>query len=493
MKNKKTLGIVISVILIFAILPYFVGNIAKENIAEQAEKISQIPGYALEIRNYDQGWFTSSAVVSYGFDAHTQNILEASIDEKDPFDKDIYELLKKGLVFDITVAHGPITFQNGVNFALLTLVGRFQDIDNADYKNILANNNLASLLDIFSSVSYRGNTTIKATAPAFKADDAKTAVNLIFSGMELQAIINAQQDKYDVIFNFAGSDIQSPKANLSLQGITAQATGTRMNDSLWLGKGSFSVGHFKSETAISGPAISFYNFSNEYDLSKESDTTLTMRLQSKVGRFVANEDIQDTELKEITLDFTLNHLNSEAITDYVKSVQESYQTLSDETPTAEQTAENIQIITTRTGEKILKGSPELVINKLGFLMNDGFYKSEGKLSFDGTDLENIAQLSDPQALNKKLAITSNVTFNMSLVKLIVKFRLKQRLATSGTDVASMPPEQIDQMVNVQAIAILQTFINQGYIMQNGEEYTLNFEMTDGNKLFNGKPLAIPGM
>jgi len=489
-KNKKILGFLAIFLLILVVAPYFIGNKAKALLEKQAIQISELPGYKLEIRTYDQGWFSSHAEVFYGFDEHTLNILEASIDKKYSFDKSTYKLLKNGFIVDVTVAHGPITFQNGVNFALLTLAGRLQDMDYADFNDTMTKNNLDSMFDLFTSVSYGGTTTIKATVPAFKENDPKIEIGVIFSGMELQATLNAQQDEFGIFFNFPGLEILSPNGDLSLHGITGQATGTKMNDFLWLGKGNFSLGHFKIENSTDGLTLSLNNFSNDYDLSKESDTTLTMRLQSKAGSFVANEDGQDVELADITLDFTLNHLNSEAITDYIKSIKQSYQ-LTEQTQ--EQTTANLQAIAARIGEKLLKDSPEMIVTDLGFLMGGGFLKSEAKLSIDGDGLENIQQLSDPIALNKRLVLQVNIKFDKAIANAMTAIGLKKQMAAGGADLASMPKAQRDQMINLQTSTALQTFINQGYLTQEGEIYSLHFDMKNGQRLVNGKPLAIPGM
>ncbi|VAX04866.1 hypothetical protein MNBD_ALPHA03-1596 [hydrothermal vent metagenome] len=497
MKNKKILSIVVGIIFIFAILPYFIGNIAKKNVAALAEEISQIPGYSLEIQTYDQGWFSSRAVVSYGFDEHTLNILGASIDEQKAFDKDAYDFLKKGFIFDIAIAHGPVTFQNGVNFALMSLSGTLQDIDHPEYYAIKENNSLASIFDLFASVSYLGNINFTASIPAFKTDNASEMakdknlkqIKMNFQGMNFQGNINSAIDEYTASFNLSGLSFQTSDASLSLKEISGHADGYKVNELLWLGKGSTKLDHINFSEPIKNISFLINNITSEYNLDKESETALTMYFSTKVSDFTS----QAIELKNIIVDMNINHISLEAITDYARSIQDSYQNIDGETPTAEQTAVNIQNIAARAGGKILKGSPELVINNLDFLMNDGFYKSKGILSFDGTTFENLAQLSDPIVLNKKLTVTSNITFDTALAKAIATIALKQQLAAGGVDVASMPSEQINQMINVQTTTALQTFINQGYLTQDGEEYSLDLEVKDGVRLINGKPLAIPGM
>ncbi len=506
MKNKKILGLIVGIILIFVITPYFIGNIAKKNFTELAKEISQIPGYSLEIQTYDQGWFSARAVISYGFDEHTLNILGASIDEQEDFDKDAYDFLKDGFVFDITIAHGPVTFQNGVNFALMSLSGTLQDIDHPEYYAIKENNSLASIFDIFASVSYLGNINFTASIPAFKTDNASEMaknknlkqIKMNFEGMNFQGNINSAIDEYTASFNLSGLSFQTSDASLSLKDIKGHANGYKVNELLWLGKGSTKLGHINFSEPMKNISFLVNDITSEYNLDKESETALTMYFSTRVSGFTSQARVSDfasqaIELKNIIVDMNINHISLEAITDYARSIQDSYQSQDGKTPTAEQTAANIQNIAARAGEKILKGSPELVINKLDFLMNDGFYKSRGILSFDGTTFENIAELSDPVALNKRLTITSNIAFDTPLAKAIATITLKKQLAAGGVDVASMPSEQIDQMINVQVTTALQTFINQGYLTQDGEEYSLDLVVKDGVRLINGKPLAIPGM
>ncbi|MBL4645445.1 MAG: YdgA family protein [Rhizobiales bacterium] len=487
MKNKKLLSLGLIVVLFLGITPYFVGNMARGNIEKQAALLSQIPGYTLKIHAYDQGWFTSHVAISYGFDEHTLNILK---DSKD-VDQNFFDLLNRGLTLDLTVAHGPVTFQNGLNFALLTLSGKLQDIDNEAYREFKAKTKIDSLAKTFVSVSYGGTTSIKAHSPSFKADyTAISGKKLIIhsAGMEMQATINAALDEYDADMHMDELSMEIDDSTIVLNKMNIRTSGFRINDYIWSGKGSTSIGKF---SIISPKDLSFSlrNLNTDYNFSRESDAALAFHGTFNVKTINANK----TDLKDIQLSFDLKHLDIEALIDYVKSIKGAYQSQNEEIPTPEQTAANIQVITTRVGQKLIKGSPELIVHNLNFLIGEGYFESDGKMSINGKDLDNIELLSDPVTLNKRLAATVKIKFNEALARALTTIGVEAQLAAGGVSVNSLPTEQLEQMINVQTSAALQTFIAQGYIQLKDDVYSAHLHMKDGQGLINGKPLPIPGL
>ncbi|MCF6196760.1 MAG: YdgA family protein [Emcibacter sp.] len=481
MKNKKILAFGALLVIIFGVAPYFLGNIAKDNIEKQADLISSTPGYSLKIREYDQGWFTSHAVIAYGFDQHTIKVLKKSA--KEDIDKNIINILKDGFVFDLEIAHGPVTFQNGVNLALLTMVGQLANTESQSGKT----------LDLFSSVSYGGATEININSPSLKIDYSdmigqKMVVD--YSDINLEASINAAVDEYDLHFAMDQLTLNMEGVSIAFEQFDLNANGQKINDYLWLGEGNSTAKKFNfNSTKDKNISLDLDGLNSNYIFRKENDTALTMHLGYNSDTLV----VSGINFKDIMFDMDINHLNIEATTDYVKSIQEIYKNSDGKKLDPKDFEKKSKIILARAGEKALKDSPEVIINSYAFSMEDGSFNSDGKITFDGDGLENIQQLSDPVTLNKRLAVVANVNFNKSLAKAMTGIAIKKQLAAGGVDISSMPAEQLDQMIEVQTTTALQGFVNNGYIKQDGENYTTNFEMQNGQRLINGKTLAIPGM
>ncbi|MBL4894072.1 MAG: YdgA family protein [Emcibacter sp.] len=491
MKNKKILGPVFFIVLILVVAPYFIGKMAQEKIENHASQITQMPGYTLKITDYDQGWFTSHATLSYGFDEHTLNILNKSADKDVEFDTQTINALQEGLVFDITIAHGPVTFQRGISFSLLTMSGALRDIDHESYRLFKEKAKISSLLDLFATISYGGTASITLHSPAFKADYSDISgkkMIIDYAGMDIDATINAAFDTYEAKAHINRLSITMEDGTVILHEVVTHSSGDRLNDYIWTGNGTASIGEFN----VTGPknaTFSLRNFTSDYDFNKESDTALTLHWTSNAAAI----ETSDVKLKDFQLDMDMNHLDLEAVTDYVKSINETYGTMNGEAPTPEKTAANMQAIAARTGEKLIKGSPELIIHHLNFLMDDGFFKGDGIFSINGEGLENIQELSDPLTLNKRLAAVTNIKFNKAMAQALTAVGLKKQLAAGGMDISAMPKEQLDQMISIQTSAALQTFILQGYLQSEGDDYFAHFDMKDGKRLINGKPLAIPGL
>lgn len=490
MNNKKVIGLLLGGVIFFGGAPYLLGNMARDNLEQQAVRISEIPGYKAKVISYDQGWFSSRAVLSYGFDEHTLTAMRDSTGEQTPEGQEVFSLLETGLSFDIEIAHGPVSFQNGIKFALMTLEGKLNDIDHEAFATFKEKADVDSLMHLAAQVSYAGNSTITVNSPGFKVDYPTASGQIMaidYAGMDIKATIPAQMDHYDASFQINQFSIESTTVNLALGKITGIAKGQKINEHLWLGSGTTSF----SEMTIKGPTGSFNltDLNSDYALEQESDEALMFN-----GIFTAKEfTAPDLSVTDFTLDFTASHLDLAAITDYVKSIQELYNTEGETQPTAQEVAAKTQIIVARVGEQLIKGSPEVLVKKLGFHMGDGFLKGTSSLNINGENLDSIQQLSTPLELNKRLLVETNITFDKPLAVAIMTLTMKQQMAAAGMDISAMPPAQLQQTVMVQTSTMLQQLVNQGYFVQDGENFMTHFEMKDGQRLINGKPLALPGL
>lgn len=482
MKNRKLASALFIVIIILAAAPYFVGIMARGIIEKQAREISRIPGYSLNITDYDQGWFSSHARIAYGFDQHTLDILTKPSSENQELDQQTLKALKQGLIFDVTISHGPVTFQQGVHFALLTLSGTLRDIDHDSYKKFKEKANIDNLLKLFVLVSYNGATEIKLNSPAFNADYSDIAGQPMIidsAGMDFQASINGAFDHYEAKAHLDKIKIKARDGIVNINQLSLQAGGDRINNYLWTGNGRFSLGEFSIKEP-ENTLLSLTRFDNSYTLARENDTALAIHISAKVGALVG----KDMKIKDVLLDLDINHLDIAAITDYVKSIQQSYQLPDGTEPTAEQNAKKIQEIVTWTGERLVKSSPELAINNLSLQLNGGSFRGDGMLSINGQGLKNIQQLSDPVALNKRLVSRVNLKFDRKMARAIILLELKKR---------RLAEKQLDQAATAQTTVFLQNFITHGYLKQEGDNYSVLFELKNGQRMINGKPLPIPGM
>lgn len=489
MKNRKFVAALLVIVVLLAAVPYFVGTMARDNIEEQAKQFSQMPGYVLKISNYDQGWFTSQATISFGFDRHTLNILAETSPEDQEIDQKTMKALKQGLVFDVTIFHGPVIFHDGVHFALLALSGTFKDIDHKAYKIFKEKSGIDNLLALSAIVSYDGATEITAHSPAFKADYSDISGHKMIidsSGMNFQARIDAGIDHYGVNIQINRLGIAMKDGKVILDQMAIHADGDRINDYLWTGNGTTSLGEF----SIYQPkkvSLSLNDFTSDYSLAREGGKALTIHITSNARTIIAGE----VKVKDFQLDLDLKHLDMAAIGDYMKSVQEPYQLADGTAPTPEQTAANIEKIAARVGERLIKFSPELAVNNLKLKLNGGVLESDGVLSINGKGLKNIQQLSDPVALNKRLMSRVSLKFDKNMARAIIALNFRKRL--SKADRERLTKKQLDQLVTARTTALLQNFVTQGYLRQEGDNYSTLFEMQNGQRMINGKSLPIPGM
>ncbi|WP_138380214.1 YdgA family protein [Luteithermobacter gelatinilyticus] len=479
------------VVIILGVLPYFFGDKARETLEQQAAVISDIPGYALVIKDYEQGWFTSHVVFNFGFDAHTIEIMEESEAQNDA-ERVLLDLLKAGADFEATVAHGPVTFQNGLNFALLSLEGRLKDIDSQLYQDFRKLAGVPNFLNFHTVIAYNGVTTADVTSPAFKAalpTNQEQQITIESGGLTSHTTVNADVTHYVTEAKMPLFKFEATEGGIMLKDMYLSMQADRLNDYLWLGQGETEIGEITALVAGKS-SFSLKNLKTTHEINRESDDTLQASLKMTLSQAGAGGN----NVTDGILDLTFNRLDIDGLTRYVEEIQAISLTEDDQPPlTEEEIAQKTMDIISRTGFLLAQRSPEMSINSLKFKFGEGNFAGIGTVALKGEGLKKLETLNDPQTLLSRLAVDLTAGFDQALAEAIVTIGMKQQMAGTGIDMSHLPEEQLQQAVNIQTTLMLQTYVNQGLIVVDEENglYNAHIEIKNGQQLINGKPLDIP--
>ncbi|WP_417318958.1 YdgA family protein [Emcibacter sp.] len=486
-------------VVIFGILPWFFGNMAHKKLEEQAVVVSKLPGYTLTIQEYDQGWFSSRAVFNLGFDEHMLEVFEKS-ENKDNMDRTIMELFRHGMVFETDIAHGPVTFQDGINFALLTSKSNLQDFDTESFRIFKENSRIEYLLQGFSRVTYFGTIEGTFSSPAFSSrftNPKGQEIVIDFGGFEGETTMEADLSYYDLEAVMPGVTISSQDGSFTIWTIRMEAEAERLNDYLWLGEGETSM----KSVEFSAPGKAPFNLDKlkiTYDMKKESDKDLSFALAFTIDKIAGKESAEATDeiiIEDIELDTVAHRLEIGALTEYVKGVQEvsslMYQTTSPEEQKAQ--AEALAQVIGSAGQKLLLNSPELEIKALDFKFNGGSFDGDGVAKINAEGLTDAQALAVPEELTRRLDLDLTARFDQPLAEALVLMGMKKQMAASGMDMSALPPEQVKEAVGVQTSMMLQVYVQQGLIVAGEKENTFKsrIQIKDGQQMVNGKAIQLP--
>ncbi|MFC7049376.1 DUF945 family protein [Emcibacter nanhaiensis] len=501
--NKKRIiwaSVGIILIIIFALLPKFFGNLAHEKIEQQAATISEMPGYALTILEYDQGWFSSEALISYGLDQHTLEILEDS-DDLDEADKFLLELFRHGARFRVNIAHGPVTFQNGIHFALLTLDSSLTEFEADAYQAFHESAGVDSFLEGTAAVSYFGTLSADVSSPAFTAEitpQKGPPATVKSGGFTSHTEFNADQTHYDLEALLKSFSLEAGDTVFDLQNIAVTASGDRLNDYIWLGTGSSTMERI-SVTAPDGGTVTIEGVDSTYTTDKMTEQTLSFDLKLSTGGISVSSKApvpNDVTFSDIKLDAVIRNMDVAGLTEYVKGLSELEMDITGDMEQDQAVFEQKKKeLISSAGLKLVLASPELEIRKLSLKFSDGNFAGVGLMNVNAEGLEKVDADLLPKILAQRLFLDSEVTFDQALAEQFTILGMKQQMAATGIDMSFMPPEQLQQAVSVQTSLMLQAYVQQGLITAGEEEntYQSRLQIRDGQQFINGRPIQLPQM
>jgi len=466
LKNKKILITVFTLLaLLFLVGPYFMGKLAKDKMDQDLVTLSKMPGYALKINSYEQGWFTSKAVISYGFDQHTIDILTKN-QEFEKEDQALKDLVEQGLIFDITLAHGPVTFQNGLKFGLFSFEGNLQYAELVKFLKITEN---IPLLSLQAHISYFGNMSVALTGHPFEVKDDPAIDSAKFKGLQFSVEINKDISHYELDGVLEGFEIISPKVTMTMNEISLQSTSDRLNDFLWTGKGVSNIDDIIVSNGDNN-LFTLKDLTSHYSIEKQDEKNVKVSMDLNIGQLF----LQKLNITEMSTDIKISNIGIQALTDYINAAYG-----------------NDPREITLAGIKLTQNSPEMILEKLSFKIGEGYFDSKGKLSIKGA--EDITLEQFPVYAKQNFMADIQISFNKTLGEQITLFSLRQQL-NGIKDPAALPTEeQLLQMAQMQTSLALQSSVQQGMLTQDEAKYSAHIEMKEGKTLVNGKDMPVPGL
>jgi uncharacterized protein YdgA (DUF945 family) len=482
---KKITGLV--AILIVALLGgyYATGVLTEKTLKNNIAAINDPNGLAVNFSEYHRGWFKSTAILETKLHIPAHVVKGANGQAETTPEQNLR------LPLPMTINHGPIIFsRKGIHFgygyahSVVQIPAEYQ----AQFDAMFTKESQKPHFDISILVNYLNHSTIKLGIPAFKATTIENNINFAWKGMLSSSKLSPGMDKLVGDFHIKGFHADK---------------GTDLDVNM----GTFDVDYNLKKVASGvflGPTnLSFDSFTvkaKDNDLFQLSEFKIKSNNGIKDNLFYAsiNVELEKIEANKKVygpgkLDISIKNLDSASLLKIHQQAMTMQQ--SDESQRQRQMMAMLPDL-----PALLSKGPELEIAKFEFTMPEGVIKSHLKFVIPQEENSNTLQMIQKIQGNGKISIPAPV------LKMIMLQSVKQKIATqpntqqvlveqlqkdspNPTQPAPVatPALAIDQQATTQVDSQIANLISSGVIVQDGNNYVLEFELKEGKLIVNGKP------
>lgn len=468
---KKLIALLVVIVIIVA-SPLVTSSITKSYFEDQVELVKEIPGYTLEILEYNQGYLSSQAKISVGLDMNTEQMTDVDEDELE-----LFRLFEKGITLAIDINHGPVVFKPNFAFALSHYSVTF-DEDQEFVKTATETLGVDQLFNLDVIVSYGGDQLgVLAVSPFDYTSDEGS---LTFGGINLDIDSKNFGTTATVNGTMEQMVINNPLASVTIAPATITGSSERAED-IMLSPGTFAITFPKiTFSGMDSGEIENLRMSGKSTLS--ADKLMNFYLRYSVDHF--QSAMSGMSISDAVIDFGFENLNGDALMELSRASQDM--------ALLEDLEQDPTVMMNLMG-KFLEDSPKLVIKELAYSLNDVPNLSlSGNLGINSAALSKPVTLDNPFLLIGAVESQLDATLHQNLVSQAIQL-VALRQTESLMELGELTPEQVGEVLEQQTLQsqmMLDQFTQQGFITRDGENYRVNASFKNGALLMNGKPLQM---
>ena len=469
MKNLvlSVCGIAVATALI---TPKIVSNQVESQLHTIASEINAAYGYNASVSSLQSNWFNTSGKIKITMDAEAF----ATQDSMTTAPEDLY------LEFDIQANHGPILTEGENTFGLLNMSVTLTHDKLREYIK------WSEKSPFYGATVYTnlfGNTSYKDAIQAFTITDAENDVDVEFEGYQGEGTFS------NGTLSYHGSSVPS---HVSVDKVNVEIGEIKMS---MVANASFAdllqTGLYDSESKFT---ISSFNIRDDAkDVNAKLDN-IYIEAISKIDEVKKAANIavtygvgavkaKDFNATDIALALEVNNISK----DFVKAYQENAEIFTQ--GSAEEIGANIERFAQDNLLSLLAAEPQINITSLRATLEDGTFESNLNTSVVGiTQLPAVMQ--DPSFWLQHFLANGEIKGSKAVIERIAAVVMESQIK-ADPEAADMTQEQIKQIAAQQAPQFLQTFVQQGLIIENQSGYQTNFVFKNKALTVNDNPIPLP--
>lgn len=468
--------IIASAVVLAAVIitPKYISTQVNQAVTNGVANLNDNPSYNATIKSQNFGWFNSSAVVEVSLDM-SQMGAENSEDAAS---------IQDMLTFDVNVAasHGPVILGQDPG---LGLVAWSINYAGEEAKKHLTWDQHIPLYEIKGKTGLTGSGHYSDNIPAFKAIENDEGDVVEFSGYAGGGEFDSAGYTYKSHSEKLMIDTQEFALELENIGIDASAKGNVMaalSGELFDSTAEIIMKKMTVQQKVLGDKFDVMDmlFATETKVSddgKLADVTMEYKVANVAGA--------DFEASDLTLALALNKLSIDFFQAYQKMSQELDQSQPDVVQAQMMTFAQDNLMS------FLSPSPELNITDFHGNLPQGKFVMTADSKVVNVDAL-PANLIDPGFWLSHLTVNANLEADQGVIEMIAAQQMQTQLM-ANPDVASMSPEEIQQIIVQQTPMMLQNLTQQGMLVKTEDGFKTRFTLADSQAKINETPIPLPGL
>ncbi|USQ13328.1 YdgA family protein [Legionella lytica] len=456
---KKWIGL-FSLVVIVLIAYYVMGNMAKTTLTRNIDSFPKSSVITLHLDQYQQGWFSSKALLDVKMHIPAQKITDTNgIAKMDtPLDLDIS--------IPIHIKHGPFIWtDNGFRFGIAEVATRPE----THYKAL---------------INYLRETVIKYSLPSFdlKGNDgtADGAVQINWKGLTTVLGVSSNLDKINANFSLYGLSGSASNIEFNFSELEHDVQLWRHQEWLWLGQSHLGL----TSATINAPDEQHFQLQG-LDLRFNSDVT-----ENKMGI-----DCK-LSLEKLVVDnqnygpgvFKLSIKNLDPNVMAKLNQQEANMVENNVDPNLAMLAIAAEL------PKLLTKGPVIELAEMNLTLPEGQINGNFKIWLPENEAKDASQAM--QKVRGEGHFKAPIRLVKSLIVASIKSDLtkkvqQQQPASVTNPIAAFPaPVNPDAEAQKQAEQLVADLTNKGFLKVDGDNYVVDFTLENQKLQINGKPVNL---
>lgn len=475
---KILIGVLILVVAILGISPYFLGA-GIEKAAQARLEQYRMPGYEYNLE-VDRGY--RSSVFSYSLSIDPEILVNAY----DMSQEDVDALLEIIEDFDLNlyVQHGPLLTQNGLGLGLADAYIRIDQEELPELADYLTHTGVSYLFSAHGRIGFSGSGEAEYEIPAMQYEAPDLAISSSFSGLKGVA----QFDNFGQYSNISGlssgANIEGDEGSLEIGTISFSSEMTMNEESVWLGLGK---GEFLVDSATftgSEESGSMQGFIMEYAFV-DGETSETTDIQYSLG--LAAFETEEISLADAELAILYENISNQAINNYMDLILSMPM---DDDEAIE--AALLQFALTELPEALLL-DPAIALPRVAFTYEGKSFEADARVAVDGQKLPVPVSFFRMDLLIPAITAELNLDADESLINDILIWQAATNVDASFSQNSDyeLTPEMRQTMIEQQAAMSLGIAEAQGFVLRDNGRVRSNIRLEDRMLDINGTAMPLP--
>lgn len=476
--RAQKIGIYIALlVMIVGGAPYFTGYLVETKFRDVIPVISDMGTVSVKLVKYQRGWWRSYAQteVTLG-DNYAAKLLDP-IDKLTPAQKAALKKVGMTVVLDHEICHGP--FVKGLTsswmdwrFALAVFRSKVElsEDTRALIDQIFSQK---KLLNIQGLISIDGAVRVQFENFPFTFKVGNVEI-VDWKGASGEWDLSRDMKHFLGKLTFSGLTVQQEKTAISFSNFMIQYDEGITPEALWVGKisGTCELLAFKD---LVNPVNNVEL--NNVQLGTSSDSQNGM-VEGELSLSIATIKILDKVSGPLTMQFLAKKIDAQFLKDFLSFSRrvQGMSSQADQVKLAQKLVEKIS--------DFLKNRPEVQMSDFSLKTAQGDVKAKCSFALGGENAHNM---------NNTMQIVQSISAHAEgiLPKALLLEMLEQQYMQKVDPQPGMTADEVKKIGSDKAKDVIDAAVRDGYLVEQGDQYTAQWEFSAGQLKVNGKPMAFP--